>query len=51
MNKGRPKLPDDERMQHVSIRLPKWMIDACKEEGGVSRTIRRALTAMFNYND
>jgi hypothetical protein len=33
MTRGRPKLPEGEALQHVSLRLPKWLIDQYDDEG------------------
>jgi hypothetical protein len=41
--RGRPKLPEDEKLVHVSVRLPQWMIDACVKESSVSTVTRKAL--------
>ena len=42
-NRGRPKLPDNEKMAHVSVRLPQWMLTAMREEASPSAVIRKAL--------
>ena len=41
--KGRPKLPDDEKLVHVSLRLPKWLIEAYDAKGTRSAHMRHAL--------
>lgn len=46
--RGRPKLPEGEKLAHTTVRLPPWMIDACREEGGITTTIRKALTEYFH---
>lgn len=43
MSRGRPKLPDDERLVHVSVRLPKWVVDWYAANGERSKLMRRAL--------
>lgn len=44
MSRGRPKLPEGERLVHVSLRLPKWLVD-WYDNGPLSRSarMRRAL--------
>lgn len=44
MNKrGRPPLPEGEKLVKTGVRLPQWMIDTCRSEGNLSVVIRRAL--------
>jgi hypothetical protein len=47
MTKGRPKLPEGERLVHVSMRLPQWLVDWYDRAGaGVvtrSSVMRQAL--------
>lgn len=46
--RGRPKLPDGEKLVTTGVRLPQRVIDACREEGGITVTIRKALTEYFH---
>lgn len=43
MARGRPRLPEGEALQHVSLRLPKWVIDWYDAEGKRSETMRLVL--------
>lgn len=43
-SRGRPRLPEGEKLVVVGVRLPQWVIDACREEGNLSTVIRKALT-------
>lgn len=43
MTRGRPKLPEGERLVHVSLRLPQWLVDWYAEHGNRSALMRRAL--------
>lgn len=43
-SRGRPKLPEGEKLVHVGVRLPQWMIDACLKEGTLSAVTRKALS-------
>jgi hypothetical protein len=36
---GRRPLPDRERREPVTIRLPKWMLEKLKKKGKISRII------------
>lgn len=42
--RGRPKLPEGEALVHVSLRLPKWLVD-WYDNGTLNRStrMRRAL--------
>ena len=44
MAKGRPKLPEGEKLVHVSLRLPQWLVD-WYDGGKLNRStrMRRAL--------
>lgn len=39
MTRGRPKLPEGERLVHVSLRLPKWLVD-WYDAGALKRSVR-----------
>ena len=43
MTRGRPRLPEGERLVHVSLRLPQWLVDWYGEQGNRSARMRRAL--------
>lgn len=43
MAKGRPKLPEGEKLVHVSLRLPQWVVDWYDEHGIRSKHMRHAL--------
>lgn len=43
MAKGRPKLPEGEKLVHVSLRLPQWLVDWYGESGKRSARMRRVL--------
>lgn len=43
MTRGRPRLPEGERLVHVSLRLPKWVVDWYDKQGNRSARMRRAL--------
>lgn len=43
MTRGRPKLPEGERLVHVSLRLPKWLVDWYGKEGKRSALMRQTL--------
>lgn len=43
MTRGRPRLPEGERLVHVSLRLPQWLVDWYSEQGNRSALMRRAL--------
>jgi hypothetical protein len=45
--RGRPKLPEGEKLVPTGVRLPQWMIDACRGDDNLSATIRKALTNYF----
>lgn len=39
MTRGRPKLPEGEKLVHVSLRLPQWLVD-WYDDGALSRSTR-----------
>ena len=39
MPKGRPKLPEGERLVHVNLRLPQWVVD-WYSDGKLKRSAR-----------
>jgi len=39
MPKGRPKLPEGERLVHVNLRLPQWVVD-WYSDGKLNRSAR-----------
>lgn len=43
MPKGRPKLPEGERLVAISLRLPQWLVDWYGEPGKRSARMRRVL--------
>ena len=43
MTRGRPKLPEGEKMVHTTVRIPQWMVDACRAEANLSTVVRKAL--------
>lgn len=43
MARGRPKLPEGERLVKVSLRLPQWLVDWYDKEGKRSALMRRVL--------
>ena len=43
MPKGRPKLPEGDRMVAISIRLPQWLVDWYDNQGHRSKSMRMAL--------
>lgn len=45
MNRGRPKLPEGEKLVHYTVRLPQWVLDACREQGNPAAVIREVLIA------
>lgn len=43
MTRGRPKLPEGERLVHISLRVPQWVVDWFEQQGNRSVQMRRAL--------
>lgn len=43
MPKGRPKLPEGERMNTVTLRLPQWVIDHYRQRGRLTVAMRTVL--------
>jgi hypothetical protein len=48
MSRGRPRLPEGERLVHVSLRLPQWIVDWYDKQGNRSACMRRALEKEAN---
>ena len=43
MSRGRPRLPDGEQLVHVSLRLPRDVVDRYGAQGNRSAQMRRVL--------
>ena len=46
-HRGRPRLPEGEKLIHISIRIPVWLRDALLKQGNVSEQVRRVLEEHF----
>ena len=46
--KGRPPLPEGEKLVKVNARIPQQMLDACRERGPLSTVIREALAVYLD---
>jgi hypothetical protein len=44
---GRNRLPDDERKERISLRLPKGLIDKIKKMGSIQSIIEKILSDYF----
>jgi hypothetical protein len=51
MARGRPRLPEGERLVHVSLRLPQWLVDWYNKQGNRSARMRRALEKEASHAD
>jgi predicted DNA binding CopG/RHH family protein len=40
---GRDRLPEDERKEIITIRLPKWLIEKIKKQGSIQNYIENLL--------
>lgn len=49
--RGRPKLPDDAKLTHVSLRLPKWLVEWYEGQGNRSKAMRHALEQYTKEQD
>lgn len=50
MTKGRPKLPEGERMVSMHVRVPQDLLRWYDEQGNRSATVRRALEQYKDTN-
>lgn len=51
MAKGRPPLSGDERMVHLTVRIPMWVHERLKRYGNSSHAVRRILEHYLGDRD